>query len=248
MAVKTNQTWTLYNTNGSQDESNMNCLQNSSCLIRLDSHFFCREFMFDSSSRRIKHELSTKEMTVKTSKTWTLYNTNGSQEESNMNSLRVHVWFVLTAISFVESSCLIRLNNHLLCRDFMFYSSWSNMNSLQNKWLSRRIKHELSTKQMVGKTNQTWTLYKTNGSQEESTVISFVESSCFIRLDCHLFCREFIFDSPWLPFVGGQDESNMNSLQNKWQSRGIKHELSTKHHHLFCREFMFDSSWQPFVL
>jgi cytochrome bd-type quinol oxidase subunit 2 len=191
--------------NGSQDESNMNSLQNKWL------------------SRRIKHELSTKQMAVKTNQTWTLYKTNGGQDESNMNSLqnkcvwiticfveiscflrldchlfcRVHVWFVLTVISFVKSSCLIRLDCHLFCREFMFDSSWllyktngsqdeSNMNSLHNNWLSRRFKHELSTKQMAVKTNQTWTLYKTK---------------CLIRLDCHLFCREFMFDSSWLPFV-----------------------------------------------
>jgi hypothetical protein len=144
-------------------------------LIRLDCHLFCREFMFDSSwqpfvnkwlSRRIKHELSTKEMAVKTSKTWTLNNTTGCQEESNMNSLQnkwlFHVLLVLTAISFLESSCLIRLDNHLFCREFI---------------------------QMAVKRNQTWTLYNT---------------------------------------IGSQDESNMNCLQNKWQSRGIKHELSTQ--------------------
>jgi hypothetical protein len=251
--------WTLYTTNGCQDDSNMNSLEKK------------------WQSRRIKHELSTKEMAVKRNQTWTLYKTNGSQDESNMNSLhnkwlsrrfkhdnhlcrrefmfdsswlpfllvRVHVWFVCTTICFVEISCFIRLDCHLCCREFMFDSSWQPvvlkrihiwfaltaicfveslcyssclwlflcrdlvcfflsvicfvMNSLQNKWQSRRIKHELSTKQMAVKTNQTWTLYKTNGSQ---------------------------------------DESNMNSLQNKWQSRRIKHELST----------MFDSSWQPFVL
>jgi hypothetical protein len=172
MAVKTNQTWTLYKTNGGQDESNMNSLQNkwqsrrikqSSCLIPLDCHLFCR----------------------------------------------VHVWFVLTVICFVESSCLIRLAHHLFCREFMFHSSWQPfvLNSLQQKWQSRRIKHELSTTQMAVKTNQTWTLYKTNGSQEESNMNSLqntsccVESSCLIPLDCHLFCREFMFDSSWLPFV-----------------------------------------------
>jgi hypothetical protein len=172
MAVKANQIWTLYKTNGSQDESNMNSLQKK------------------WQSRRIKHEL---------------YKTNGSQ-------------FVLTVISFVESSCLIRLDCHLFCREFMFSSPWlpfvleSNMNSLHNKWLSRRFKHELSTKKMAVKTNQTWTLYKRNGCQEESNMnslqnwfvlptICFVESSCLIRLDSHLFCREFMFDSSWLPFV-----------------------------------------------
>jgi hypothetical protein len=41
----------------------------------------------------------------------------------------------------------------------------SNMNSLQNKWQSRRIKHELSTKEMTVKT-----------------------------LDSHVLCREFMFD------------------------------------------------------
>jgi hypothetical protein len=158
------------------------------------------------------------------------------------------------------------------------------MNSVQKKWLSRRIKHELSTKQMAVKTIKTWTLYKTNGSQGESNM------NCLIRLDSHLFCREFMFDSSWQPFVllrvhvllvltaisfvessckhelstkqmavktiktwtlyktnGSQGESNMNSLQNKWQSRGIKHELSTKHMAAKV-EFMFDSSGLPFVL
>jgi hypothetical protein len=140
MAVKTNQTWTLYKRNDSQDESNMNSLQHK------------------WPSRRIKHELSTKQMAVKRNQTWTLYKRNGSQDESNMNSLqhkwlsrrikhelstkqmtvktnqtlswqpfllkRVHVWFVLTAICFVESSCLNRLDSHLFCREFMFDSSW----------------------------------------------------------------------------------------------------------------------------
>jgi hypothetical protein len=165
--------------------------------------------------------LSTTQMAVKTNQTWTLYKTNGCPDESNMNSLqkkwqsrrvkheRVHVWFVLTAICVVESSHLIRLDCHLFCRVHVWFvltvisfvesscngcqDEW-NMNSLQNKWLSRRIKHELSTKQMAVKTNQTWTLYTTNGCHDE-------ESSCLIRLDSHLFCREFMFDSSWLPFV-----------------------------------------------
>jgi hypothetical protein len=190
-------------------------------------------------------------MAVKTNQTWTLYKRNGCQDESNMNS---HVWFVLTTICVVESSCLIRLDCHFFCREFM----------------------------MAVKTNQTWTLYKTNGSQDESNMNSLHnkwlsrrfkhELSCLIRLDCHLFCREFMFDSSWLPFVlyrvhiwfalttnGSQDESNMNCLQNKWQSRGFKHELSTQQMavspclirldcHLCCREFTFDSPWLPFVL
>jgi hypothetical protein len=130
MAVKTNQLTAI-------------CVVESSCFTRLDCHFFCREFMFDSSgqpfSRGIKHELSTKEMAVKTNQTWTLYKTNGSQDESIMNSLQKkwqsrgikhelstkdHVWFVLTAICFVESSCLIGLDSHLFCREFMFDSFW----------------------------------------------------------------------------------------------------------------------------
>jgi hypothetical protein len=163
-----------------QDESNMNSLQHKWL------------------SRPIKHELSTKQMTVKTNQTWTLCKRNDSQDESNMNSTkqmavkrwplirfdchlfcRVHVWFVLTVIYFVESSCLIRLDCHLFCREFIFKTNGSqdesNMNSLHNKWLSRRIKHELSTKQMAVKTNQTWTLFKRN--------------------DSHMFY------SSWLPFV-----------------------------------------------
>jgi hypothetical protein len=198
MAVKANQIWTLQNKWQSRRiwfVLTAICFVESSCLIRLDSHLFCREFMFD----------------VKRNQTWTLYKTNGSQEESNMNSLHnkwlsrrfKHERFVLTAICFVESSCLNRLDSHLLCREFMFDSSavkrnqtWtlyktngsqdeSNMNSLQKKWLSRRIKHELSTKQMAVKRNHVWFLL---------TAICFVESSCLIRLDCHLFCREFMFD------------------------------------------------------
>jgi hypothetical protein len=159
MVVKTNQTWTLYKTNGCQDESNMNSLQNkwqsrltaicfveSSYLIRLDCHLVCRvhvwfvltaiSFMNSLQhkwqSRRIKHELSTKQMAVKTNQTWTLYTTNGCQDDSNRLPFvlyRVHVWFVLPTICFVESSCLIRLDNV--------------------------------------KANQIWTLYKTNGSQDE---------------------------------------------------------------------------------
>jgi DNA-binding XRE family transcriptional regulator len=133
-------------------------------------------------------------MAVKTNQTWTLYNTNGCQDESNMNSLqnKWRAWRIkhelstkqmavaLTAICFVE---------------FMFDSSWqheSNMNSLQNKWQSTRIKHELSTQQMAVKTIQTWTLYKKNGSQDESNMNS---------LQKKWLSREFMFDSSGQPFV-----------------------------------------------
>jgi hypothetical protein len=199
--------------------------------------------MFDSSWR-IKHDLSTKQMAVKRNQTWTFYNTNGSQDESNMNSLQ-NKWqsrgikhelsTVLTAICFVDSSCLIPLDCHFSCREFMFDSSWLPFVLLRvHIWFAL-------------------------------TAICFVESSCLFRLDCHLFCREFMFDKTnktwnlykemvvqtnqtWTLYKrnGSQDESNMNSLQHRWLSRRIKHELSTKH--LFCREFMFDSSWLPFLL
>jgi hypothetical protein len=273
--VKTNQTWTLYNTTGCQDESNMNSLQNkwqsrrikhehstkqmvvqknqtwTPCLIRLDSHLFCREFMFYSSWQPVV-------------------------------LLRVHVLLVLTAISFLESSCsnqtwtLYKTNG---CQDE------SNMNSLQNKWQSRRIKHELSTKQMAVKTNQTWTLYTRVHVWIVLTAICCVESSCLIPLDCHLFCREFMrikyelfttqlavkTNQTWTLYNtnGSQDEENMKTLQSKWLFRRIKHELSTKENvwfvltaicfvessclirldsHLCCREFMFYSSWLSFLL
>jgi hypothetical protein len=142
MAVKTNQTWTLYKTNGSQDESNMNSLHNKWL------------------SRRFKHELSTQQIAVKTIQTWTLYKTNSSQDDSNIlifcvfcydfciktmfgSSLPPIVWFVLTAIcfvefifwfvlttiSFVESSCLIRLD----CYKTNGSQDESNMKSLQKK-------------------------------------------------------------------------------------------------------------------
>jgi hypothetical protein len=155
------------------------------------------------------------------------------------------------------------------------------MNSLQKKWQSRRIKHELSTKQMAVNTNQTWTIYTTNGCQDDRVHVWIVltaiccvessclirvdchlfgESSCLIRLDCHLFCREdesnmnstkqmaVKTNQTWTLYKtnGGQDESNMNSLQNKWQSRRVHIWFVLT---AFCfGEFMFDSSWQPFLL
>jgi hypothetical protein len=145
-------------------------------------------------SRRIKHELSTKQMAVKTNFVLTAICFVESSYLIRLDCplfCRVHVWFVLTAISFVESSCLIRLGCHLFCREFMFESSWQPF-------------VELSTKQMAVKTNQTWTLYKTNGGHDESNMNSLqsvVESSCLIRLDCHFFCREFMFDSSEQPFA-----------------------------------------------
>jgi predicted class III extradiol MEMO1 family dioxygenase len=57
----------------------------------------------------------------------------------------------LIAISLVESSCLI----HLELDKTNGSQDESNMNSLQKKWQARGIKHELSTKQMAVKTNQT---------------------------------------------------------------------------------------------
>jgi hypothetical protein len=187
MAAKTNQSWTLYKTNSSQDESNMNSLQNKWL------------------SRRIKHEISTKQIAV--------------------------VWFLLTAISFVESSWLIRLDCRLFCREFMLDSCWlpfllkrvhvwfvlTAISFVESSCLIRWTLY----KKMAVKTNQTWTVYKTNGSQ---------------------------------------GESNMNSLQNKWQSRRIKHELSTKEMTVKTNqtwflltaicfvEFTFDSSWLSFLL
>jgi hypothetical protein len=171
-----------------------------SCLVPLDeSNMNSLEKKWQS--RRIKYELSAKQMAVKANQMWTLYNTNGSQDESNMNSLqhkcsylirldchlfcRVHVLFVLTAICFVESSCLIP----------------------QHKWQSRRRKHEISTKQMVIQTNQTWTLYKRNGSQDESNMNSLQHKWLSRRIKHELstkqilFCREFMFDSSWQLFL-----------------------------------------------
>jgi hypothetical protein len=191
--------------NGYSDESNMNSLQKK------------------WQSRRIKHELSTKQMVVKTNQTWTLYKTNGCQDESSMNSL----------ICVVESSCLIRLDSQLCCKEFMFDSSWqpvvllrvhvllvlTAISFVESSCLIRLDNHELSTKQMAVNTNQTWTLYNTNGCQDDSNMNSLQNKWQSRRIKHELSTKEMAVKT-----------------NQTWTL------------HLFCREFMFDSSWQPFLL
>ena len=118
MAVKTNQTWTLYKRNDSQEKSKPE---------KVEEEVKSKEEEEESEEEESEEEASSEEEESETE----------SEEESSDED------------------------------DDLTPVERARERIIKHKWQSRRIKHELSTKHMAVKRNQTWTLYKTNGNQDE---------------------------------------------------------------------------------